>query len=77
MRLKTAQPVLLINREASQAERRRFEPGHPLFKLARSRPKSTRADQPPRSHQPEQKCSLSSRCTWLSWQLLSRTLSIP
>jgi hypothetical protein len=30
MRLKAVQAVLLINREASQAERRRFEPGHPL-----------------------------------------------
>jgi hypothetical protein len=30
MRLKAAQAVLLVNREASQAERRRFEPGHPL-----------------------------------------------
>ena len=31
MRLTAAQAVLLIKREASQAERRRFESGHPLI----------------------------------------------
>jgi hypothetical protein len=31
MRLTAAQQVRLINQEASQAERRRFESGHPLF----------------------------------------------
>jgi hypothetical protein len=31
MRLTAVQAVRLNNREASQAERRRFEPGHPLL----------------------------------------------
>ena len=31
MRLTAAQRIQPINREGSQAERRRFEPGHPLI----------------------------------------------